>query len=92
MKNSKFIITDSGGIQEEATAPNISKRILIIRNSTERPEAIQCGAAKLVPPTYENILNEIRAEIKDDNKRRYICPFGDGNSAKKIVDIVKGTD
>ena len=47
MKNSKFIITDSGGIQEEATAPNISKRILIIRNSTERPEAIQCGAAKL---------------------------------------------
>ncbi len=53
MKNSKFIITDSGGIQEEATAPNISKRILIIRNSTERPEAIQCGAAKLVPPTYK---------------------------------------
>ncbi len=90
MKNSKFIITDSGGIQEEATAPKISKRILIIRNSTERPEAIQCGAAKLVPATYENVLKEIKVEMNNDIIRRYECPFGDGYSAKKIVNIVKG--
>jgi UDP-N-acetylglucosamine 2-epimerase (non-hydrolysing) len=89
MKNSKFIITDSGGIQEEGTAPSISKRILIIRNSTERPEAIQCGAAKLVPPSYENVLKEIRMEIDNDIKRQYKCPFGDGDSAKKIVNIVQ---
>lgn len=89
MKNSKFIITDSGGIQEEATAPNISKRILIIRNSTERPEAIQCGAAKLVSPTYENVLKEIEKEVNNEEIIRYKCPFGDGNAAKKIVDIVE---
>jgi UDP-N-acetylglucosamine 2-epimerase (non-hydrolysing) len=92
MKNSRFVITDSGGIQEEATAPNISKRILIIRNSTERPETIQCGAAKLVPPTYEDILKEIRVEISHDTTRQYKCPFGDGNSAKKIINIVEGTE
>lgn len=91
MKNSKFIITDSGGIQEEATAPNISKRILIIRNSTERPDAIQCGAAKLIPPTYENILKEIGSEIKNDSIGLYKCPFGDGNSAEKIINIVEET-
>jgi UDP-N-acetylglucosamine 2-epimerase (non-hydrolysing) len=89
MKNSKFIITDSGGIQEEATAPSISKRILIIRNSTERPEAIHCGAAKLVSPTYENVSKEIRMEMNNDIIRRYRCPFGDGHSAEKIVNIVK---
>lgn len=89
MKNSKFIVTDSGGIQEEATAPNISKRILIIRNSTERPAAIHCGAAKLVPPTYERILKEISTEIDDDTTKQYKCPFGDGYSANKIVNIVR---
>ncbi len=91
LKNSRFIITDSGGIQEEATAPKISKRILIIRNSTERPEAIQCGAAKLVPPAYENVLKEIRTEYNNYTPRQYKCPFGDGYSAKKIVDIVESS-
>lgn len=91
MKNSRFIVTDSGGIQEEATAPEISKRILIIRNSTERPEAIECGAAKLVPPNYENVLKEMKSEMSDETTRNYKCPFGDGNSAKRIIDIVEGT-
>jgi UDP-N-acetylglucosamine 2-epimerase (non-hydrolysing) len=89
MKNSKFIVTDSGGIQEEATAPNISKRILIIRNSTERPEAIDCGAAKLVQPIYETISKEIKREIDNIVMKHYKCPFGDGYAARKIVDIVK---
>ena len=74
---------------EEATAPNISKNILIFRNSTERPEAIRCGATRLVY-LFTRSVKEIRTEINNDTIRHYTCPFGDGYAAKKIVNIVKG--
>ncbi len=89
MKNSKFIITDSGGIQEEATAPAISKRILIIRNSTERPEAIKCGAAKLVSTDTKSLLKEMLSEMNNNINTNYNSPFGDGTSAKNIIDIIE---
>jgi UDP-N-acetylglucosamine 2-epimerase (non-hydrolysing) len=89
MKNSKFIITDSGGIQEEATAESISKRILVLRDSTERPEAISCGAAKLISIQNDNIVDQINFEINSTETRTYKCPFGDGNASKKIIEIIE---
>jgi len=89
MKNCKFIVTDSGGIQEEATSPEISKRVLVLRNSTERPEAISCGLARLIPLKYDEIIKEITKEMSNDEKLTIICPYGDGNTAKKIVNILR---
>jgi UDP-N-acetylglucosamine 2-epimerase (non-hydrolysing) len=89
MKNSKFIVTDSGGIQEEATAESISKRILVLRDSTERPEAISCGAARLIPIQYNKILDQINFEIDNIKAKAYKCPFGDGHASKRIIEIIE---
>lgn len=89
MKNSKFIITDSGGIQEEATAESISKRILVLRDSTERPEAISCGAARLIPIQFDKIIDQINFEINNIETKTYKCPYGDGYASKRIIEIIE---
>jgi len=89
MKNCKLIITDSGGIQEEATAPSIRKPVLVIRLSTERQEAVEAGFAKVVGTESKNILAAMEATTKNKVKLPYSSPFGDGTAAQKTVDILK---
>ncbi len=89
MKNCRLIITDSGGIQEEATAPNIRKPVLVIRLSTERQEAVEAGFAKVVGTDKNRILVAMKEELGIEEKLPSTSPFGDGTAAKKIVEIIK---
>jgi UDP-N-acetylglucosamine 2-epimerase (non-hydrolysing) len=88
MKNSALILTDSGGLQEEATTPAIRKRILVTRISTERPEAVEAGFAKVVGVEKENILAEMKNALHGKEKLPKVSPFGDGEAGKKIAKIV----
>ena len=89
MKNCSLVITDSGGIQEEATAPGIKKRVLVIRLSTERQEAVEAGFAKVVGIDKINILTAINEALNKEEKMPSASPFGDGTAAIKIVEIIK---
>ena len=88
MKRSFLLITDSGGIQEEA--PSLRKPVLVTREVTERPEAVECGAAKLVGTNKQRIVHEASKLLKDDNYYQSMIvqesPFGDGHAAERIVD------
>jgi len=86
MKHSQFIITDSGGIQEEATAPSINKRVFVLRLSTERPEAVESGHAVVVGTDPERVLPAIDSYVVDGCKPPAISsPFGKGDAAQKTV-------
>jgi len=89
MKKCELIITDSGGIQEEATAPPIRKPVLVIRLSTERPEAVEAGFAKLVGVEKHAILNAVQATLDRQAELPIKSPYGDGNAAEKIVSILR---
>jgi UDP-N-acetylglucosamine 2-epimerase (non-hydrolysing) len=89
MKKSAFIITDSGGIQEEATAPNIRKPVLVIRHSTERPEAVKAGFSKVVGTEKKEILAAIETALSRRKKLPDTSPFGDGSASEKIVGIIQ---
>jgi UDP-N-acetylglucosamine 2-epimerase (non-hydrolysing) len=88
MLRSYLIVTDSGGIQEEA--PSLHKPVLIVRNVTERPEAVECGAALLVGPNRRRIVEEAGKLLDDPDLYRSMIvehsPFGDGKAAFRIVD------
>jgi UDP-N-acetylglucosamine 2-epimerase (non-hydrolysing) len=92
MDKSYLIITDSGGIQEEA--PSLGKPVLVMRDTTERPEAIQAGTVKLVGTDKMKIVKETQRLL--DNKEYYTKmsrshnPYGDGEASKKIVEFLKG--
>jgi len=90
MKRAYLILTDSGGIQEEA--PSLGKPVLVLRKATERPEAIEVGAAKLVGVDVENIVNQtlLLLEDKEEYERMVNAPnpFGDGHAAERIVRII----
>jgi len=88
MKNCELIITDSGGIQEEATAPPIRKPVLVIRLSTERPEAVEAGFAKLVGVEKNGILEAMNRTLIKRNVVPRVSPYGDGKAAQKIVEIL----
>ncbi len=89
MKNCRLIITDSGGIQEEATAPSIRKPVLVIRLSTERQEAVEAGFAKVVGTDKNRILVAIKEAVAKEENLPSTSPFGDGTAAQKIVEIIK---
>jgi UDP-N-acetylglucosamine 2-epimerase (non-hydrolysing) len=89
MRASKFIVTDSGGIQEEATAPGIRKSVLVTRLSTERPEAVETGFAKVIGTKKRDILSAIEATLDSREKLPEASPFGDGDAAEKIVDQIQ---
>ena len=86
IKNCHHVLTDSGGIQEEA--PTFGKPVLILRNNTERQEALNSGAAKLIGTKRMNIFNEVNKILDDTNlynkMSKSINPFGDGNATEKI--------
>ncbi len=88
MRRCEVIITDSGGIQEEATAPSIRKPVLVMRLSTERPEAVEAGFARIVGIEKKKILLALN-DIGDSKKLPLVSPFGDGKAAVKTVEIVK---
>lgn len=86
-----LVLTDSGGIQEEA--PALGKPVLVLRTTTERPEAIEMGTAKLVGVEVEAIIRETATLL--DNKKTYeqmtraINPYGDGRAAERILDAIR---
>lgn len=90
MENSWLIVSDSGGVQEEA--PSLGKPVFILRENTERPEAVQCGIAKLVggnPRKFARMLEDnYLAETWIRSVKQVQNPFGDGKSAKKIAGIL----
>lgn len=87
MNRCSFIITDSGGIQEEA--PSLGKPVLVTRNTTERPEAIKAGTVKLVGTDPNVIVHEALALIRDGGAfkcmSKFHNPYGDGLAAQRIV-------
>ncbi len=89
MEKCELIITDSGGIQEEATAPEIRKPVLVTRRSTERPEAVEAGFAQVVGTEKEDILQNIRRTVEHPVELPRFSPYGEGNAAEKIMAILK---
>jgi UDP-N-acetylglucosamine 2-epimerase (non-hydrolysing) len=89
MKNCEMILTDSGGIQEEATAPCIRKPVLVMRASTERPEAVSMGFAQVVGTKKESILEQIEETLQQRKTLPKTSPYGDGNAARRIVHIIQ---
>jgi UDP-N-acetylglucosamine 2-epimerase (non-hydrolysing) len=91
MKRSFLIVSDSGGICEEA--PSLRKPVLLIRNVTERPEAILAGTAKLVGTNPDTIIEEVEKLLNNPAEyAKYTAaanPFGDGKAAKRIVEVVR---
>lgn len=93
MSKAYMIITDSGGIQEEA--PSLCKPVLVTRNRTERPEGIEAGCVRLVGTKRENIVKEAQKllNLKDeyDKMSASISPYGDGKACRRILDFLKET-
>ena len=89
MKNCQYIVTDSGGIQEEATASSIKKKVIVVRKTTDRPEAVLNGFSELVGTNYNNILKSLNKTAINPSIPKKKSPYGDGNSAKKIIHHLK---
>jgi UDP-N-acetylglucosamine 2-epimerase (non-hydrolysing) len=89
MRNCKLIITDSGGIQEEATAPQIRKPVLVMRLSTERQEAVEAGFATVVGTDKNQILSAMHQVLSTKEALPTTSPFGDASAAQKTVEIIK---
>jgi len=87
MEKSTIVLTDSGGIQEEA--PGLGKPVLVMRDTTERPEALSAGTVKLVGTDYDKIMNEVSALLDDpevyDRMSHAVNPYGDGLACGRIV-------
>ena len=92
MSQSYFIITDSGGVQEEA--PSLGKPVLVMRDTTERPEALEAGTVKLVGTDMQVIIDEAQKLLDDDKAYEKMSkahnPYGDGKACERIVDFIKG--
>lgn len=92
MERAYIIMSDSGGIQEEA--PSLGKPVLVLRNTTERPEGIEAGTLKLVGTNEDEIYNEASTLLKDDVSYKRMSeaknPYGDGTASKRIVDTILG--
>ena len=90
MNNSYLILTDSGGIQEEA--PSLGKPVLVMRDTTERPEGIEAGTARLVGTKTENIVREASKLLDDrleyERISKSVNPYGDGKASNRIVEII----
>lgn len=91
MKRAYLIISDSGGVQEEA--PALGKPVLVLRDETERPEAVEQGVVKLVGPNYDRIVEETQILLDDESAYRAmargISPYGDGHGAEQIVKVLR---
>jgi UDP-N-acetylglucosamine 2-epimerase (non-hydrolysing) len=90
MRRCNLILTDSGGIQEEAVS--FHKPVLVLREVTERPEVIECGAGKVIGVKTQNIIDEVSDLLTNQERYRQMStavnPFGDGHAAERIVEIL----
>lgn len=90
MSKATIVLTDSGGIQEEA--PGLGKPVLVMRDTTERPEALKSGTVHLVGTDYEKIMTEVSMLLEDpiayEKMSKAVNPYGDGLACKRIVDIL----
>ena len=88
MEKSTIVLTDSGGIQEEA--PGLGKPVLVMRDTTERPEALEAGTVKLVGTNYDKIIHEVSSLIDNyqyyDQMSKAVNPYGDGLACERIVE------
>jgi UDP-N-acetylglucosamine 2-epimerase (non-hydrolysing) len=92
MEKSSIVLTDSGGIQEEA--PGLGKPVLVMRDTTERPEALSSGTVHLVGTDYDKIVNEVSTLLEDEKAyakmSKAVNPYGDGKACDRIVHILNG--
>ena len=91
MEKSTIVLTDSGGIQEEA--PGLGKPVLVMRDTTERPEALEAGTVKLVGTNYDKIVSEVSALLEDESyyerMSKAVNPYGDGLACGRIVERLR---
>ena len=91
MEKASIVLTDSGGIQEEA--PGLGKPVLVMRDTTERPEALDAGTVKLVGTDYDKILTEVSNLLNDskcyEKMSKAVNPYGDGMACERIVNSLK---
>ena len=91
MSKANIVLTDSGGIQEEA--PGLGKPVLVMRDTTERPEALESGTVHLVGTDYDKIVTEVSTLLNDDvaykKMSQAVNPYGDGKACERIVDALK---
>jgi len=94
MEKSSVVLTDSGGIQEEA--PGLGKPVLVMRDTTERPEALEAGTVKLVGTDYDMIMYEVSRLLDDqevyDRMSQAVNPYGDGLACRRIVECFQNKD
>ena len=94
MSRSYLILTDSGGIQEEA--PALGKPVLVMRDTTERPEGVAAGTLKLVGTSEEVIYNAFTELLNDQDAYEKMShasnPYGDGHACERIADILEGKE
>ena len=94
LSSAHLVLTDSGGIQEEA--PSLGKPVLVTREVTERPEAVEAGTAVLVGTDQGKIISEASRLLEDDGERTMMTgvnnPFGDGQAAGRIVEYISNLD
>ena len=94
MSKANIVLTDSGGIQEEA--PGLGKPVLVMRDTTERPEALASGTVHLVGTDYDKIVNEVSTLLEDDTAyekmSKAVNPYGDGKACQRIVSILNGEE
>lgn len=94
MEKASIVLTDSGGIQEEA--PGLGKPVLVMRDTTERPEALDAGTVKLVGTDYDRIVNEVSTLLSDpveyEKMSHAVNPYGDGKACGRIVNFFKSND
>lgn len=92
MEKSTIVLTDSGGIQEEA--PGLGKPVLVMRNNTERPEALLSGTVHLIGTDYNKIMTEVSALLDDqtayEKMSHAVNPYGDGRACNRIMNILNG--
>lgn len=94
MSKANIVLTDSGGIQEEA--PGLGKPVLVMRDTTERPEALASGTVHLVGTDYNKIMSEVSTLLEDteayNRMSKAVNPYGDGKACNRIVRILNGED
>jgi len=90
MSRAHIILTDSGGVQEEA--PSLGKPVLVMRDTTERPEAVEAGTVKLVGTNVEKITENLRILLTDSDEYKKMSfahnPYGDGEACSRILDAI----
>jgi UDP-N-acetylglucosamine 2-epimerase (non-hydrolysing) len=88
MRRATVIMTDSGGLQEEATHPKIRKPVLVLRTSTERPEAVIHGFARVVGINPPTVLAELQKILENPPQLKQESPYGDGKASERIVTVI----